>query len=361
MVRMVWMALMLRFLMVVAAMGAWGSLGSEAAAQRLFNVGYRVLDLNAPKGGQTLTVAVWYPTTAQPGLHHYGGPTDGYVALDAAPLVEAGPYPMLVFSHGYGGGGLSAVFFTQALAAHGWIVACPDHHDRHSAVRIRGGQSSAFDRSGLLRHAFEIAATPSDERNKLFYRLDEMQLVLDGMLASHAFGSLIDPQRMAVGGHSLGGFTALGLSGTIKERHDPRIKAMVLFSTGTGGNLFTPEELAGVRSASMLFLGEREAHHKRGNQTMASLSDKIFKNVSPPKYFLEVKDAGHFAFNNRFTDNFMASHLSGTQQQFALIRQYAIAFLEKHVAKKADAEHVLAQRDPQLVRYLFEPAPAEEP
>lgn len=326
----------------------------DAMPGRLFHVGFQVMDLQPPKGGPALTVAVWYPTAAQPLLHRYGGSTSGQVAVDAAPLLDTGPYPLLVFSHGYGGGGLSAAFFTEALAARGWIVVCPDHHDRYSAVRIRGGTNRELDRFGLLRHASEIASTSLRERGKFFYRLDEMQLALDGLLASPVFGSLIDPQRMAVGGHSFGGFAALGLSGTVKERHDPRIQAVLLFSTGTGGNLFTPEELAAVQVPSMLFMGEREADQKRGNQTMAALSEKIFRNVASPKYFLELKDANHFSFNNRFADTFMASHLSGSEKQFELIRRYAIAFLEKHVAQKPAADHVLVQRDPQLVRYLVE-------
>lgn len=334
---------------------------SEVGPGPLFNVGYRVLDLKDSKPGQTqpLTVAVWYPTAAQPGLHHYGGPTKGHVAVEGEPLAQGGPYPMLVFSHGYGGGGLSAVFFTEALAARGWIVVCPDHHDRHSAVRIRGAQGGRFDGFGLLRHASEIAATSASARAKFYYRLDEMQLALDGMLASKAFGALIDPQRLALGGHSFGGFTALGLSGAVKERHDPRIQAVLLFSTGTGGRLFTPEELDQVRIPSMLFLGERETDQKRGGETMAALSDKIFRNVAPPKYLLEVKDANHFSFNNRFADSFLASHMSGTPEQFELIRRYAIAFLEKHVARRSDvsADQVLARRDPLLIRYHIEPAP----
>ncbi|MFA5261144.1 MAG: hypothetical protein WC450_07960, partial [Candidatus Omnitrophota bacterium] len=216
--------------------------------QPQFNVGYQVLDLKYQKDEQeqTLTVAVWYPTAAQPESYNYGGPTVGHVAVDAAPYAEAGPYPFLAFSHGYGGSGLGAVFFTEALAARGWIVACPDHQDKHSAVRIRTGQEQDFDRLGLLRHAKEIAASGPGNRSNYRYRLDEMRLVLDGMLTSDSFRKLIDRDRIAVGGHSFGGFTALGLCGTIKERHDPRIKAVLLFSTGAGGYLFTEDEHAAV-------------------------------------------------------------------------------------------------------------------
>jgi len=335
---------------------AMGSDAKEELSQPLFNVGYQVLDLKYQKDGQeqTLTVAVWYPTAAQPKAHNYGGPTSGNVAINAAPRAEGGPYPFLVFSHGYGGSGLSAVFFTEALAARGWIVACPDHHDKHSAVRIRTGQEKDFDRLGLLQHAKEITASGPGDRGKYLYRLDEMQLVLDGMLTSDTFGKLIDKDRVAVGGHSFGGFTALGLSGTIKDRHDPRIKAVLLFSTGAGSYLFRDDELAAVRIPSMLFMGEREEDQQRGSETMSELSARIFRNVSSPKYFLEVKGASHFSFNNSLADNRRTRLLSGTKEQFEVIRRYSIAFLEKHVAGRKDSGHVLERSDPLLTRYLRE-------
>ncbi|MBI5570556.1 MAG: hypothetical protein HY914_11480 [Desulfomonile tiedjei] len=318
-----------------------------AAPQPVFDVGYQVLDLKYRKDGreQTLTVAVWYPTAAQTKSHNYGGPTSGNVAVDAAPHGEGSPYPFLVFSHGYGGSGLSEVFFTEALAARGWIVACPDHHDKHSAVRIRTGQEKAFDRLGLLRYAKQIAASGPGDRGKYLYRLDEMRLVLDGMLTSGPFTKLIDRDRVAVGGHSFGGFTALGLSGTIEERHDPRIKAVLLFSTGAGGYLFREDELAAVRIPCMLLMGEREKDQLRGSKKMSELSATIYRNVSSPKYFLEVKGAGHFSFNNRFADNRWTRLLSGTEEQFDVIRRYAIAFLEKHVAGRKDAGRVLERSD----------------
>ena len=356
------MACLIGVFLVFGILGCASVKGSDArgeAPQRQFDVGYQVLDLKYRKNGQeqTLTVAVWYPTAAQPKSHNYGGPTSGKVAVDASPLAEGGPYPFLVFSHGYGGSGLGAVFFTEALAARGWIVACPDHHDRHSAVRIRTGQQKDFDRLGLLRYAKEISASGPDDRVKYLYRLDEMKLVLDGLLTSDPFGKLIDRDRVAVGGHSFGGFTALGLSGTIEERHDPRIKAALLFSTGAGGYLFREDELAALQIPSMLFMGEREKDQLRGSETMSEFSAKIYRNVSPPKYFLEVKGARHTSFNNRFTDNRRAKRRGGTEEQFEVIRRYSIAFLEKHVAGREDSGHVLERSDPLLTRYVTELVP----
>jgi predicted dienelactone hydrolase len=243
---------------------------------------------------------------------------------------------------------------TESLAAHGWVVAAPDHHDRHSAVRIRIGQLENFNRQGLWRDAQEIGASNPEDRGKYLYRLDEMRVVADRILASESFHEFVDANRVAVGGHSFGGYTALGLCGTIEERRDPRIRAVLLFSTGAGSYLFKDEELAAVRIPSMLFLGEREKNQRRGDKKMPEIADKIFRNLPPPKYFLEVKGANHFSFNNRFADNPGSQLLSGTDEQFEVIRRYAIAFLERHVAGKEGADATLGQKDRLLTRYLKE-------
>ena len=355
-------SLLMRLSAVFLTFGILSCSGARAVEQerpesKLFHVGYKVMDFKYQKDGREkiLTTAVWYPTAAAPGPHNYGGPARGRVAIDTAPLAEDGPYPMLVFSHGYGGSGLGAVFFTERLAARGWIVAAPDHHDRHCAVRIREGHLADFNRAGLWRHAREIAASGPMDRGKYLYRLDEMRLVLDGMAASKTFCGVIDSRRIAVGGHSFGGYTALGLCGTIEERHDPRIRAVLLFSTGAGGYLFRAAELSAVRIPSMLFMGEREKDQFRGSKTMWEIADKIHGNLPPPKYFLEIRDASHFSFNNRFADNWKTKLLSGTEDQFEVIRQYAIAFLESHVAGKPEAGFVLDRSHRMLTHYARVP------
>jgi predicted dienelactone hydrolase len=329
---------------------AAGAGGEAAPSQARFNIGYQVLDFKSAT--ETLTVAVWYPTATPPKLHHYGGPTYGDVAVDAPAKADDGPYPLLVFSHGYGGSGIAYVYLTEALAARGWIVACPDHHDKDSSVRIRTGPNEDLDRVRLMRDAEKIAASSPTDQGKYFYRLEEMKLALDDILASKRFGPLIARNRIAVAGHSFGGFTALGLCGTIRKYYDPRIKAVLLFSPQAGAYLYTADELKKVRVPSMVFMGSREENQRRGSATVMELMTKMYKNVSPPKYFLEIRGAGHFSFNNDcFSNTFMARLLSGTKKQFEVIRRYSIAFLEKYVTGRGDPEDVLGHRDPMLTRY----------
>jgi predicted dienelactone hydrolase len=178
------------------------------------------------------------------------------------------------------------------------------------------------------------------------------------MLASGMFGKLIDKGKIAVGGHSLGGFTALGLCGTIEERRDDRIRAVLLFSTGAGGYLFKESELAGVKIPLMLFLGAKEKDQKRGPETMKDLSEKIYRNAHPPKYFLEIKGANHFSFNNRFTNKLGSRFLGGNEKQFDVIRKYSIAFLEQYAAGKRDVTGVLTRQDPRVTRYIRDVGPA---
>lgn len=334
------------------------SLGAaaEEPAPKLHPVGYTVLDwkCRGADGEKTVSTAVWYPTDAEPREHVYGGPARGKVAVDAAPA--AGPWPLLVFSHGYGGGGTASLFFTEALAARGWIVAAPDHNDRYSAVRIRTGQVPDFDRAGLLRHAQEITRYEPGDRDALLFRVEELQLVLDRILASEKFADAIDPRRIAAGGHSLGGFTALGLCGALPGRRDARIRAALIFSSGAAGYLYRPEELAAVRMPAMVFLGEAEKQDPRGETTMAEIAAKVYGAFAGPKYLREVRGATHFSFNNRFSDTEAARKLSGTDAQFETIRRQSIAFLERHVAGRSEAARVLEGPDAGLTRQVSEAA-----
>jgi predicted dienelactone hydrolase len=328
-----------------------------AHAEAPFHAGYRVIDIPGGEGKPPITVALWYPTTATPQKIVYGGPTSGNVATDA-PLAE-GSFPLFVFSHGYGGTGIGAVFFTEALAARGWIVAAPDHHDQDSVMRIRGGASPHFDRLRFLSRGAKIGDTSPADRVQFQYRIDEMRVTLDGILKEPKLSKAIDQRRIAVGGHSLGGFTALSLCGIIDPDRAPRIRALVLFSSGAAGHLYSDAELKKVRIPVMMLYGQREKNNSRGKETMEKIEDRIYGDFGAPKFLFEVKGATHFAFNNRFTDGIMARWLGGTEAQFDVIRRYSIAFVEKYVADIPDKAGTLLHSDPMLTRSVSDAGAAK--
>jgi predicted dienelactone hydrolase len=317
-----------------------------------YRVGYAVHDLPGPDG-RSLTVAVWYPTAAAPRHIVYGGPTGGNVAMDARPLAQAGGRPLLVFSHGYGGSGLGALFLTEYMASLGWIVVAPDHHDQFSAVRIREGQVKGFDRLGFYRAAKAIGHSDPEQRQRFLYRVKELKAVMAWALDSGPYAALVNPSQVAVGGHSLGGFTALGLCGTLPKWYEPRIQALVLFSTGAGAYLYDDAELRRVKVPTLYLYGEKERDTERGEHSMQELAEKLYRDLSAPMYMLEVKGATHTSFNNRFSDKLGARILSGEEDQFEVIRHYAAAFLDSYVSHRADARSRLHEAVPMITRLRY--------
>ncbi|MGH7150297.1 MAG: alpha/beta hydrolase family protein [Planctomycetota bacterium] len=301
---------------------------------------------------KTLATALWYPTDVEAGEVRYaGGPNRGRVAPDA-PIRTETPLPLLAFSHGYGGSAVGSAFLAEALAARGWIVACPDHEDRDKLARLRGGPQR-IDRFAFLERASAMARAGRDfDRGSLRYRLDDVRIVLDALLSAPESGPAIDRARIAVGGHSLGGFAALALCGAIRGERDGRIAAALLFSPAL--SLFDEEEFSAVGVPTMILLGEKERGEVHGRLTRAELLDRAFERLPAPKVLAEIRGGTHFSFNLPSASGIVARAWSGTEEDFETIRTYAIAFLERTVAGREEAGAVLAAPDRRLSAYRVE-------
>jgi predicted dienelactone hydrolase len=151
-----------------------------------YAVGVRTLHLaDALRPDRDLTVEVWYPATTG---------SDEQPRRDSAPLTGDGPYPLLVISHGNGGTRTDLAFLAVRLASLGFVVAAPDHLDAELGVDGVPTERVPVDR-------------PLD-----------VLAVINGLSGTSPLGRLIETDRVGVIGYSLGGFTALTLSGA---RIDP--------------------------------------------------------------------------------------------------------------------------------------------
>ncbi len=331
---------------------------AQSPRRARFRVGYRVCDLSRQCDGatKTLTVAVWYPTSTIQDPHEAGIQASDDIVLDGDPYVKGERYPLIAFSHGYGGSGLGAHFLAKQLAELGWIVVAPDHHDKYSAFRIRSGREDVnpYD---LLRQSDNIRrgnADPINRQMHYFYRLDELKFTLDSVVASDDWGQLIDKDRIAVCGHDFGGFSVLGLSGTIKQYHDLRVNAVLLFSSGAfgpsfGENLFSVDELSAIAIPSMILVVEQEVADGHGRKPVADVAARLYANLSAPKYLLVTKRADRS--DRDFRDQYDFRCFGANEEQSNVIRRYAIAFLEKHVAGTNSVDSVLEDEDPLLTTY----------
>ncbi|MBD9539283.1 alpha/beta hydrolase [Ensifer sp. ENS04] len=163
---------------------------SLAASAQADDVGVREIDVAAPKRERQLAVTVWYPAKAggEPVLVGDNRIFEGSPASKNAPLRE-GRYPLVVLSHGSGGRVEAMSWLAAELAAAGFIVAGPNHPGTTS------GDSTP-------------ANTP-----KLWERTADLSALIDTFTRDPQWSAAIDPGRIAVLGFSLGGSTAMEISG----------------------------------------------------------------------------------------------------------------------------------------------------
>lgn len=200
-----------------------------------FAAGHRVLDLTYPCGrtcSRTIPVDAWYPVDAEDAV----GPLASYrpmvsdpwtfpsdVAFQDAQPSDAGPFPLVIFSHGYGGFGAAFSDLGEHLASHGFIVAAPSHAGNTP------GEPDEPDLSSLVR----------TRRNDLAQVIDRM--LAENDLASSPFAGRINPERIGAAGHSFGAGAVMVASGgasspSIGSFDDPRIRAVFAISSYVPGN-----------------------------------------------------------------------------------------------------------------------------
>jgi predicted dienelactone hydrolase len=127
-----------------------------------------------------------------------------------------GPAPLVLFSHGFGGCPAQSRFLTQGLAEAGFVVAAPEHADH--ACGWPGRPEKPF-------------REPENWTPSVFEgRRDDMRTTLAALRADPTLAARIDWQRIGVMGHSLGGYTGLGLAGAIPGWETPGIDAVLVMS-----------------------------------------------------------------------------------------------------------------------------------
>jgi predicted dienelactone hydrolase len=253
--------------------------------------------------GQPFPVGVWYPTQAHPRPTTLLGPLLMDVAANGP--VAGSDLPLVVISHGNGGGLGSHADLALALADAGYVVAAPMHAGDNYADQSAVGSVSWL--SG---------------------RNQQLRATVDYMLGSWPGHDRIDPERVGAFGFSAGGFTVLTAVGaqpdlTIIAKHctdspefacdllrhakspllnseppgmggafepDARIKAAVVAAPGLGFAM-GPNAFGNVSVPIQLWSADQDT-----NVPYATNTRLVREALGPRVEFHAVPGAGHFSF-----------------------------------------------------------------
>lgn len=300
------------------ALAAYGRQAIGVKTLNLVHAGQ--LDILKAKAGapiptydRPLTVEVWYPAKAgapMAGDGEYRGVfvRDGKTAVslrgkavrDAQPDAGAGPYPLLIVSHGYPGNRFLLSHLAENLASKGYVVASIDHTD-----------STYSDQAAF---ASTLLNRPLDQ----LFVLDAMARLNAGD-PSGTLKGMVDADRTGLIGYSMGGygvvntigggFTAASVAfpwgapqGSLAVRQagnpqylasmDKRIKAAVAFAPwGWNRGFWDAAGLAGITIPVFFVAGSVDdvSGYAPGVRNIFEAS------VNAPRYLLTYENANHNA------------------------------------------------------------------
>jgi dienelactone hydrolase len=249
----------------------------------------------------------------------------------APPDREHGPYPVILFSHGNGGLRFQNYTLARHLASHGFVFVAPDHTE-NCAFAALPDQLVIFNPLLMPKSFLDRPA--------------DLAFILDDLLQRNAAGSgdflegLLDPDQVALSGHSLGGTTVMLL-----VQLDSRVKSGITLA----GPWIAPAVVS-LEIPMMYMIGLED---KTVGVPYNSWIKKVYEKSPLPKFLLEFPDGGHYTFTDacglaptlfgtgdgcgegeRYEDGSAFTYIDYEQAQF-IQHAYITAFLE--FALKQDA------------------------
>ncbi len=206
-----------------------------------------------------LSTVIWYPTTP--------GPGDRLVPVeDAAPDADGGPWPLVVYNHGFSSRNDENAKLAAYLASRGFVVAAPDFPLTNI---FAPGKPTVVD----------MINQPGDVR----FIMDH--LTGDHPDANHPLLGQIDEEHIGLAGVSLGAMTALAVT-FHTDFQDPRIRATAVAAPP---GCYLAEEIYDTAEVPLLIL------HGTGDAilTYPENGPSTWARANPPKYFLTLDGGTH--------------------------------------------------------------------
>lgn len=254
--------------------------------------GVRSVEIPADADGPVIHAVVWTPCDAAPaevplmgGRIMVPGVAECEIAGDGLPLI--------VVSHGYGGGSVSHLDTVETLADAGFVVAALNH---------------TVDSAATMKHASDLSA--------LMTRPTDIRRLIDFMLRFPATSGKIDPGRIGFFGFSRGGYTGLVLAGAVPHYpvwmsawmqigrwvfhrgepepapgYEPRIKAFVIADPLTLSMFADRESLQRVIAPLQLWSSQ-----EGGQSVTADRVEAVARLLPTPPPYHQVENSTHLSF-----------------------------------------------------------------
>lgn len=253
--------------------------------------------------------------------------------LEAALDPSGGPYPVILFSHGWNGFRAQSTFLMQDLASHGYIVASMEHTYGSVLTVFPDGQVAPNNPAALPDGA------PDDEYEAAARQLAaqwaaDMGHALDALTAMNAgdgdgrFTNAMDLARVGVLGHSTGGGAGIQFCGT-----DPRCQAA--FPLDPFMRPVSQQVLeGGLRQPLAVFFSQDWADdvNSRNNR----LFNAFHSRLDQPGAVMTISGTRHYDFSDLPALSPLAAQLglkgpiAGERVQ-ALLQNFVLAFFDLHL------------------------------
>ncbi len=146
---------------------------------------------------------------------------------------DPGKHPVIVFSHGAGGSQNCCDALTRHWASYGYVTLQPTHDD--SAIQRRNSGEENIRFMQAVRDALKKPALWESRPQDVSFVLDSLPELQKRI---PVLAGTLDADRIGVGGHSMGAFTAGAIAGALVDLPgrpatnfaDPRAKAVLLLS-----------------------------------------------------------------------------------------------------------------------------------
>lgn len=246
------------------------------------------------------------------------------------PKGDAGPLPVVVFSHGLGGSREGAEYLGRHLASHGYAAFHIQHHGSDTAVLKGGAQAALKAAVGNLRAA-------TDRFRDLPSAVDQ----IEAMAKSGPFAGRFDTARMGISGHSYGAISTLVAAGQSNRAMgqrlaEPRFKAALAFSPSPPRNGDPREAFADMSMPIFHMTGTADGDPLGQMQPEDRLTP--FRTIGDvEQYLLVLEDAVHMTFSGR------NAGYAKLERHHDLIKMASLAYWDAYLRGDAEAKSWLAE------------------